>query len=222
MEKDNKKILDEIMYNLETDEVLEIFNKPKEIRSIKNEPKKTNNTKYKSRMLKTRIKALAAAALIASGIGVAGQAIHNAGYNEGYDKGFNEATAYSHMSNEDIESEIEDILIGEYTKATGAEKEEVHLDYRGAGSDATITEISDNDKSFHYTRELEGTSTGNLKAKKYRNLISKYAKVANSGASKRELIDLLKKTKEFSKQKDLEIENDKLKEVKAKDDDNER
>lgn len=186
-------------------------------KNIKTQPKKVTNKKYKN--TGKRIKALIAAGIIALGVGTSSYVI---GHNKGYDKGFEEATAYSDKTEKDILEEIENKLAIEYATAAGVDPEEVKIDYDIIDSKSSKTTVGDPEKTFEYNEDLGSFSTGNLKAKEYRNLIDKYIKAINNGAGKRELINLLKETEKFSKEKDLKVDGDALKEVKAKDEGEER
>lgn len=183
-------------------------------KNIKTQPKKVTNKKYKN--TGKRIKALIAAGIIVLGVGTSSYVI---GHNKGYDKGFEEATTYSTITEEDISNRIKDTLVTEYATAAGVKKEEVKIDYDKIDSKSSKTTVGDSKNTFEYNEDLGSFSTGNLKAKGYRNLIDKYINAINNGADKRKLINLLKETEKFSKANDLKVDGDTLKEVKVKDDD---
>lgn len=151
-----------------------------------------------------RIKALILAGLLT----ITGGTLYGIGHHNGYEKASNEYIELIDDSTEKLEEEIEKTIKAEYAEAKGVNIDEVEIEYESIGSSLKRTEIRDNSNSYTYNNELrDPVGSGNLKAKHYRGLIENYIAAVNRGASKKELVELLKETKEKTDKYDLKVDD---------------
>lgn len=221
-------------YDKETEEIIEIFNdrdkrtkteievypirrveetatRPVK-RTIKNSPQKKKNQRYKGNR-KERAKALLASLLIVLSIGAGVRGIES--YIE-YTDSFNAtATKVQNMSEEEIRTEIDNILKQEISDATGAGIEDIDISQYAMGSSTKRTKVEVGDESYIYDVDLRSLfNIGNtLKS----NGISEIVEAANNAkGDRKKLIKALMKAREFSKEKDLVLDDDVLKEKGAR------
>ena len=129
------------------------------------------------------------------------------------------ATEVQNLSDEEIKSEIYDILKQEVADATKENKEDITF-WRSQPDSGTIrTEVNAGKTSYEENIDLRSPFNidNTLKSKGISTIIEE----ATSAKSRKDLIKTLVKTKKFSKEKDLEVDGKNLKEVKAEED-NER
>lgn len=170
-------------------------------------PKKYNGNK------KTRLKAMVFAILIASSIGAGINVIDK---NIEYEK---VAKEVQELTNEEIQDEILDILKQEVSDATKKSKEDIKVWHSHPDFDMIRTEIIVGNDVYKSQQDLRSPfNIGNtLKSKGISTIIEE----TTSATSRKDLIKTLIKARKFSEEKDLEVDGDKLKEVKAEED-NER
>lgn len=160
---------------------------------------------------KMRLQAMFAALLIA---GTIGTGIYGINHYIQYQKEYNEVSAsVEGLTDEEIKEEIEDILKQEVRDATGEKRDEVEILQYYIGTDTKKTQVQVGDDVYtEIINYRDPISFGNtLKSNGIRDIISQ----ANSAKDREELIKALIKAQRFSKDRDLEVDGDKLKEIKS-------
>lgn len=187
---------------------------------------RSNNTKKYTGKKNTHEKMRRIKALVAAGILTiaAGSALYITGFENGYNEAEQTYIEVMDKSEKEIADMIENKLKGEYAQAVEVDVEDVKIDVEHKGASYVTTNISDNENSFEYNQDLGGSgNNGNLKATKYRGLITEYKNAVNAGASKEELVKLLKKVEEKTEEYDLAVnEKGNLVEHKVEDKDDGR
>ena len=222
-------------YNNEIDRVLDILNKRKpksEISMIDiNKPQQTalheerkpqgkkaikrpsvpTKKKKHTGSKKMRLQAMLAALL---SVGIIGTGIYGINHYHQYQKEYNEVSVLVEgLTDEEIKEEIENILKQEVRDATGEKRDEVEILQYYIGTDTKKTQVQVGDDVYtEIINYRDPISFGNtLKSNGIRDIISQ----ANSAKDREELIKALIKAQRFSKDRDLEVDGDKLKEIKS-------
>lgn len=167
-----------------------------------------NNTKKYTGKKNTHEKMRRIKALIAAGILTitAGSALYITGFENGYKEAEQSYIEVVDKSEDEIADMIENKIKEEYAQAVSVDVEDVKIDVEHNGSSYVTTKIGDNENSFEFNQDLRGSgNSGNLKATKYRGLITEYKNAVNTGASKEELVKLLKKVNEKTEKYDLKV-----------------
>lgn len=178
--------------------------RPNPSRQKKKMPKKYSGKK------RTRLKAMLFAILIAGSIG---EFAHIIDKNIEYE---NVAKEVQELTDDEIQDEIIDILKQEVSDATQESKEHIKLWHSHPDSELIRTEVIAGDVTYKAEQDLRSPiNIGNtLKSKGITSIIEE----ATSARSRRDLIKTLMKARKFSEKKDLEVDGDELKEVKAEED----
>lgn len=202
---EKQKLKENIKY---FEDALKEQEKRKNKRDLKNSSSKIKKT-YKGN-LKKRIKALIATAIVIGGIAVGTYEIKKH-HEYIYDYAAT-ATRVEEMSDDELKDYIENILKEEVSKATGVETEEIDFSRYSSGTTFQTTKVTAGETEYKYDEDLRSPffDTGNLKSKGLRSVISM---TRNANGDRKELIKALKKAQEFSDEKDLVVDGDKLKEV---------
>ncbi len=172
-------------------------------------PKSSTKEEYKGSR-KQRIKAMIAVMLVSISVGVGvGIGIKEA---SDYKKQYNAiATEVQNLSDEEIRNEIYDILKEEISKATKVDKEDITFETYQPDSGTIRTEVKAGEETYVNDRDLRSpTNFGNTLSNKVAEIINH----SNNNSDRKELIKQLKKAREFSEEKDLKVDGNKLKDVK--------
>lgn len=202
---EERKLAENIKY---FEDALKEREKRKNKRDLKNSSSKIKNKIYKGN-LKKRIKALIATAIVIGGIAAGTYGIKKH-HEYIYDYAAT-ATRVEEMSDDELKDYIENILKEEVSKATGVDTEEINFSRYSSGTSFQTTKVTAGENEYKYVEDLRSPCTeGNLKSKRLRSVISM---TRNANGDRKELIKALKKAQEFSDEKDLVVDGDKLKEV---------
>lgn len=222
-----RRIPNEVLNNFdESDEVRkksrELQRKARQIRrknqkrDIKNKPQKPkkNTRRFKKTQNKTgkKIRNIIIALGLSTVLITSGAQGISRAYADSMDYDY-VASTVENLNDDEIAKKAENMIKEEISKATGEKVEDISISDSWRDSSSYVTKIRAGEQEYTYLEDLRGGDIfgENTMSKSIYQLVSEMNNV--KGKDRKEVIKALKKSMDFSKNKDIEVKNGKLVEI---------